>query len=144
MKQRYDDLVASMGGAPTPAFGFAIGTDRLVMALAGRGGSTAPADIYVVHLGEAALKEALAAARHLRRRGLATRLDPDARDLKKQMARASAWGSRYALIIGERELERGAYALKRLADGTQRDVPAGNWDEIQREVAHGGQDAVGA
>ncbi|HEY3176095.1 MAG TPA: histidine--tRNA ligase [Candidatus Polarisedimenticolia bacterium] len=141
---RYDDLVASMGGPPTPGFGFAIGADRLVMVVAEKGACPVPADVYIVHLGDAALKEALSAARHLRRRGLTTRLDPDARDMKKQMAKASAWGARQALIIGEQELTRGAYALKRLADGRQVDVPAGNWDEIKREVAHGGQDALGA
>ena len=141
---RYDDLMASMGGPPCPGFGFAIGEDRLVMvaaaaaAAAGKEACPASADIYIVHLGPAALKEGLAAAAALRARGLAARLDPEARDMKKQMSRASSWGARYALLIGERELARGSYALKRMADGVQHDVPARGWDEIQRRVAHDG------
>ena len=135
---RYDDLVASMGGPPTPGFGFAIGADRLVMVVADLHRFSAPADIYIVHLGDAALKEALGASRALRGFGLAVRLDPDSKEVKKQMARASAWGARYALIIGEREMERGAYALKNLAAGTQQDVAARGWDEIRREVENAG------
>jgi len=144
---RYDDLVASMGGPATPGFGFAIGADRLVMVLSespGRDITAPPADVYVVHLGAAGLKEALVAARKLRESGLAARLDPDPKDVKKQMSRASAWGARYALIIGERELERGAYTLKRMSDGFQRELRAGDWDEVAREIAAGGGHAVGA
>ena len=135
---RYDGLVASMGGAPTPGFGFAIGADRLVMVVAGLHQSAPRADIYIVHLGDKALEEALRASRALRGLGLAVRLDPDAREVKKQMARASAWGARFALIIGEREMERGVYALKNLAAGTQQDVAARGWDAIRREADNGG------
>jgi len=135
---RYDDLVASMGGPAVPGFGFAIGEDRLVMVAAempGAGPCSAPADIYIVHLGPEALKEGLAAAGALRARGLATRIDPDARDLKKQMSKAAGWGARYALLIGERELQGGKYALKRMADGEQHEVPARQWDQIRLEIA---------
>ena len=139
---RYDLLVESMGGPATSAFGFAIGTDRLVMVAqemarrAGRGelGHIGGPDLYIVHLGDAALQEGLAAARALRERGLAVRLDPDARDIKKQMSRASTLGARYALLLGERELERGAYGLKRLSDAVQREVPARAWDQIRAEI----------
>jgi histidyl-tRNA synthetase len=145
---RYDDLVASMGGPPTPAFGFAIGTDRLVMAVAEgkreRPACPSPADVYIVHLGQAGFDEALRAARALRFRGVAALFDPESRDLKKQMSRASACGARYTLIIGDSELERRAYALKRMSDGIQKDVAAGQWDEITREVVHGGEQRVGA
>jgi len=142
---RYDELVGSMGGPPTPAIGFAIGADRLVLVvtetLSARGSAAPgarPVDVYLVHLGEPALREALAAARALRQRGLSTRVEPEPRDLKKQMSKASACGARYVLIVGDRELERGAYTLKRMSDGVQEDVPAGSWDRIHQEVVHGG------
>jgi len=148
---RYDDLVASMGGPPTPAFGFAIGADRLVMLLGAvvegqraRPACPSPADVYIVHLGQAGFDEAFRAARALRSRGVATLFDPESRDLKKQMSRASACGARYTIIIGDSEIERRAYALKRMSDGIQKDVAAGQWDEITREVTHGGQQRVGA
>ncbi len=140
---RYDDLVASMGGTPTPGVGFAIGADRLVMAaVSGREARRAcprPADVYIVHLGEEAVKESHLAASTLRKRGVAARFDPEPRELKKQMSRASECGARYALIIGERELERQVYSLKRMEDGVQKDVGARQWDQIQREIADGGQ-----
>ncbi|HET9481049.1 MAG TPA: histidine--tRNA ligase, partial [Candidatus Polarisedimenticolia bacterium] len=145
---RYDGLVASMGGPPIAGFGFAIGADRLVLAvLEGEEGGqacAAPIELYIVHLGEPALQAALAAAKALRGLGLAVRLDPDARDLRKQMARASSSGARYAIILGEREMERSIYALKRLADGTQTEVAAGDFEAIAKEVAHGGDGAARA
>ncbi len=146
---RYDDLVASMGGPPTPGVGFAIGADRLVSAAAdteeARRACSAGVDVYIVHLGEPALGEALAAARGLRRLGVSVTLEPDARDLKKQMSRAAGGGARFALIIGERERERGVVALKRLSDGAQREVATGDWEAIASEVsAHPGKEERGA
>jgi len=135
---RYDTLVAAMGGPDTPAVGWAIGEDRLVME-AQEAGVTGGGrlDLYLVHVGEKALKEALVVAGSLRTRGLSVRLDPDDRDMKKQMARASSVDARFALIIGDRELERGIYALKRLSDGRQVEVPGGSWESIVQEVANG-------
>ncbi len=141
---RYDDLVASMGGPATPAIGFAIGADRLVlvvvetMAERDRTPGRRVPDVYIAHLGEAALARGLAAAKSLRQRGLSVRLDPEPRDLRKQMSKASAAGARYALIIGEREIEREAYILKRMSDGVQSEARAGDWDRILGEVTDGG------
>ena len=136
---RYDTLVASMGGPDTPAVGWAIGQDRLVMEAEAASGEAMGlrVDLYLVHVGEKALKEALVAAASLRKKGLAVRFDPADRDMKKQMARASSIGARFALIIGDRELERGIYALKNLVDGRQQEVPGGGWDIIAREVGNG-------
>jgi len=142
---RYDDLVASMGGPATPAIGFAIGSDRLVLVVsemqAGKERMPGPRvpDLFVVHLGDAALTRGLAAAKALRQRGLHVRLDPEPRDVRKQMSRASAAGARYALIIGEREMEREAYTLKRMSDGVQSETPSGDWDRIYGEVVDGGR-----
>jgi len=140
---RYDDLVGSMGGPPTPAFGFAIGLDRLVLMVAaeqeaGRAAAGAPAtDIYIAHLGEEALRSGLAAARALRRAGLTARLEPDARDMKKQMSRAAAAGARYTLILAEAEMARRSCALKRMSDGVQTELPLGDWQRVVQEMAVG-------
>ncbi|HKY31339.1 MAG TPA: histidine--tRNA ligase [Candidatus Polarisedimenticolia bacterium] len=131
---RYDDLVASMGGPPTPGCGFAIGADRLVMAVPASRAQTPGPDLFIVHLGEAALDEAVAAAAALRSRGVSVRLDPGAREMKKQMSRASASSARFALIIGDQELREGVYALKRLADQTQERVAARDWDALARRM----------
>src|SRR6185503_17533871 len=77
---RYDGLVESVGGPATPGFGFAIGADRLVLALAGSEPAGLALDVYLVHRGGASLAEAVEAAAALRQRGLAARLDPDAKD----------------------------------------------------------------
>jgi len=134
---RYDDLVGSMGGPSVPGFGFAIGSDRLVLALSTAAVEEPSTDVYIVHRGARTLSEGLLAATRLRAAGLAARLEPDARDVKKQMSKAAASGARYALIIGERELEEGTYALKRMSDGTQRSIAARRWTQIEQEVRDG-------
>jgi len=135
---RYDMLVASMGGPDIPAVGWAIGEDRLVMeAQAASAEKEAGVDLYVVHVGARALEEGLVAAASLRARGLGVRLDPADRDMKKQMSRAASIEARFAIIIGDRELERGVYALKRLSDGRQVEVPGRGWDAIAGEVRNG-------
>ena len=98
----------------------------------------APAtDIYIAHLGEEALRIGLSAARALRRAGQVVRLEPDSREMKKQMSHAAASGARYTLILAEAEIARRACALKRMSDGTQSELPLGDWDRIAREVSGG-------
>ncbi len=134
---RYDGLVGSMGGPSVPGIGFAIGHDRLVLAMSSTSQPEPATDVYIVHRGEKTLSEGLLAATRLREAGLAARLEPDARDVKKQMSKAAASGARFALIIGERELEEGTYALKRMSDGTQRSIAARRWAQIEQEVRDG-------
>ena len=118
---RYDGLVEQLGGRATPAVGFALGLERLVelLALAGDTGA-APIDAYLVAVGEQAQAEAQILAERLRD-GL-----PNLRLLahcgggsfKSQFKRADKSGARYALILGETELERGIVGVKPLREET--------------------------
>ncbi|HET9839070.1 MAG TPA: histidine--tRNA ligase [Candidatus Angelobacter sp.] len=120
---RYDGLSESLGGPPAPGIGFAIGEDRLVMTLQETSGVAAqPADVYIAPLGAGMNVEAAKLARELRGKGVVVVVGDETFKLKKSLETASKLGARFALIIGENEVNSGQFALKNLATGEQAGV----------------------
>jgi histidyl-tRNA synthetase len=120
---RYDGLSESLGGPPAPGIGFAIGEDRLVMTLQESAGVAAkPADVYIAPLGAGMNLHAAKLARELRREGLVVVAGDESFKLKKSLETASKLGVRFALILGENEVNSGQYALKNLSTGEQASV----------------------
>ncbi|MEX0762329.1 MAG: histidine--tRNA ligase [Dehalococcoidia bacterium] len=123
---RYDGLMEKLGGPPTPGIGFAAGLERLILNVQ-RQEVPVPGppvlDIVTVHLGEAAQARAAQLAAALRLEGLSVVNAPAGRSMKAQMRYANQASARFALIIGEREIERGVAALKPLDGGEQVEVP---------------------
>jgi histidyl-tRNA synthetase len=129
---RYDGLVELLGGPPTKGIGFAIGTDRVMLALEhlGKLAATAGCDVFVAWMGAAAQAHAIRLARKLRDAGFAVEVPPEELKFRKSLDLANRLGARFALIIGENEIAAGRYALKRLADGTQRELTEGELVEF--------------
>jgi histidyl-tRNA synthetase len=120
---RYDGLSESLGGPPAPGIGFAIGEDRLVMTLQETAGVAAqPADVYIAPLGAGMNIEAAKLARELRRQGVVVTVGDESFKLKKSLETASKLGARFALIVGENEVNSGQFALKNLGTGEQTGV----------------------
>src|SRR5207249_41600 len=122
---RYDGLSESLGGPKAPGIGFAIGEDRLVLALSENESSRAiakPPDVYIAPLGDGMNAEAAKLARELRRHDLIVELGDESFRLKKSLETAAKLGSEYALIAGENELSTGVFALKNLATGEQKSI----------------------
>jgi len=118
---RYDGLVATLGGASVPASGFAIGVDRLALALE----LVAPGSarrVALIALGEQAVVRAAELARQLRQYPFEVELLSPERSLKAQLKRANHLGSRYAVILGEDELARGRAQLRDLERSLQHEV----------------------
>jgi histidyl-tRNA synthetase len=124
---RYDGLAELLGSPqPAPGIGFAIGEDRLVMALQARASETAQAvDVYIAPVGEGMNRKALRLAKDLRREGVAVELGDRSFRLKKMFEIATKMGAKYILIVGENEVKADAFALKNLATGEQVSVPRG-------------------
>jgi len=125
---RYDDLIEELGGKPTPAIGFAVGMDRIVLNLKKQGSSTPVTSgfrIFVAYLGEKAKAEAVKLTAELRRAGIAAISSFGDRSLKAQLRQANTLGSAYALILGEEEVNSGTVVLRDMAKGEQRTVPIG-------------------
>lgn len=115
---RYDGLVEKLGGRPTPAIGWAMGVERLVALYAACGGEpVVPAvDVYIVAVGDAALREGMAVAEQLRNRmpGLRAELNLGGGSFKSQLKRADKSGAAMAVILGDDEVDRGEASLKPL------------------------------
>jgi histidyl-tRNA synthetase len=118
---RYDGLSEVLGGPRVPALGFALGLDRLVMLLPEEQSSQwqQQPDLFLAHMGAAAFTKSLEIARNLRRQGHSCYLDYSSSTLKSQMRLANKVGATHVLIIGDNELERGIYSIKRLEDSHQ-------------------------
>jgi histidyl-tRNA synthetase len=116
---RYDGLIEALGGPHTPAVGWAAGIERLGMMIDAP--SPEAPSVAVVPLGERAEAEAQRIVAGLRREGVAADMAYRG-NMKKRLGRANAAGAKYALIIGDDELDRGEAQLKDLATGEQRSV----------------------
>jgi histidyl-tRNA synthetase len=115
---RYDPLIETFGGKPTPAVGFAMGIERLVelMKLAGEPAEQGSCDVYMVHQGEPAQMQAFVLAERIRDAGLDVVLHCAAGNgvgsFKSQMKKADGSGAAYAVILGEDEVAQGVAAVK--------------------------------
>ena len=112
---RYDGLFEQLGGKPTPAIGFGMGIERVLMML-GDSRPVATLDAYIVHGGVAAQKAASALGETLRDAGLTVTQHGGGGSFKSQMKKADASGARYALVIGDNEVAAGTVAVKPLRD----------------------------
>ena len=119
---RYDGLVQQLGGSATPAIGWALGMERLLLVLeaaaeADPDGAAAqltaqlPPTVYLVNRGEAAEVAALGLARNLRQAGIAVELDGSRAAFSKQFKRADRCGAPWALVIGDQEAEKSCVRL---------------------------------
>jgi histidyl-tRNA synthetase len=127
---RYDGLVAQLGGEPTPAIGFAIGLERLVdlHALAGHAAAGTVPDVYLVAVGDAALRAGLRLAEDLRDASPPLRVEfhCGGGGFKAQMRRADRSGAAVAVIIGDDEVQAGTAGVKPLrGEAGQASVPLG-------------------
>src|ERR1700722_9071256 len=119
---RYDGLVELLGGPPTKGIGFAIGTDRAILSIqeSGKLPQLPGLAVFVAWMGQAAYPTAVNITRKLREAGLAVELPAEEMKFKKSLGLADKLGARYALIIGEDEVNSGTFTLKRLADSDQK------------------------
>ncbi len=119
---RYDAMVKELGGPDVPAIGFALGLERVLLALP----AVAPARearCFVAPLGERAQVEALLVVRELREAGIPAEADTRGGSLKSLLRRADGTGSRLCVVLGDDEIERGAVTLKDLVARAQVEVP---------------------
>ena len=111
---RYDGLVEEVGGKPTPALGFGLGLDRILMAMNEMGadfGNDAKCEVYIASLGEAAQMKAFQLTEKMHSCGIAADCDLCARGLKAQMKYADKIGAQYSIVLGDDEIANGEAVL---------------------------------
>ncbi|MDN5341793.1 histidine--tRNA ligase [Oceanotoga sp. DSM 15011] len=125
---RYDNLVSEIGGNSTPAIGFAMGIERLVMALKSENiiiDDCEDIDVYIVNSGESAEFEAVRIARELRDKGIKTFMNISKRGFSSQMKHANKLNASFAVIIGEDEIDKNIVTFKDMESGEQIQVERG-------------------
>jgi len=121
---RYDGLSESLDGPKAPGIGFAIGEDRLILALQSQGERPSEkVQAFVAPLGAGMNGHALKLARELRRAGISADLGEENFRLKKSFEAAEKAGAKYIIIVGENEVVADTFTVKNLATGEQVQVP---------------------
>ena len=115
-------MVKGLGGPDTPAIGFAMGLERLLMAMP-ESEEESHADVFIVAAQAGVRGEATLLGRELRDAGLRVESDLRGGSLKSQLRRADKLNTRIAMILGESEVEEGVVQLKDLQKKTQDEVP---------------------
>ena len=136
---RYDGLIEQLGGPATPAVGWAMGMERLMILLKElRDAPCAEMDFYVVSRGDAAQAQALNIAQSLRRQGFGAELDLSGSAFGKQFKRADRSGAIACIILGDSEAENKSLQLKWLQSGEQEEQAQAsflqNTDALRQQI----------
>jgi histidyl-tRNA synthetase len=133
---RYDNLIESFGGKPTPAVGISLGVDRLALALEEKTKSLPKTNtkIYIVSVAEAVRNKCVKMAEELITLGIATEFDLMNRSVSKQMDYANTKGIPFVIVVGEKELAAGAVKLRDMKSGAETDIRLTNLEDARKVV----------
>ena len=123
---RYDKLVELLGGGPTPAIGFSLGLERILLEVAEKqfaDMAVMPAPVYVASLGEPARLTAFRLVEQLLDDGIASTGAVDKKGIQLQLSRANKLNASYAVIIGQKEVHEGTAMIRDMQSGAQEVVP---------------------
>ena len=127
---RYDGLTEILGGKPTPGIGFAAGIERILLAMKDDQFNKDGVKIYIVGLGDNTRKTVIKLAEDLREQNLSIEFDVLRRSLKAQLREANKMNVKYAIIIGDEELESNQLEVKNFSTGNQQKI------ELSKIVDH--------
>ena len=126
---RYDGLMELLGGSKLSGIGFGLGIDRILLALEAeaKSGQLLPGelkyiDLYVIALGDEARSKCFTLVDSLRKEGFVVEQNFGDRSLKGAMKAADKSGARFAIVLGDSELQSGSVELKQMSNGEQTSV----------------------
>ena len=126
---RYDGLIEQLGGAPTPALGFAMGIERLIMTMESQGCDfiePKKCALYIAAMDEAALEKAIILTKKLRDDGIWAEYDLQGRGVKAQMKYADKLGADFTMVLGSNETESGKAQLKNMKTSEKIEISLGD------------------
>ena len=132
---RYDHLVEEFNGPATPAVGFGIGEERLMLVLEKQNPAlfkNEGLDFFITNIGEGTAQKAIEIARSLRKRGFEADFDVNQKKLKAQFKKADRDHAKFVITLGEKELENGVLNVKRLADGKTIDLSLEDLNDMSK------------
>lgn len=135
---RYDGLIEQLGGQHTPALGFGMGIERLLLVMDKQNCrflEPKKCDVYFATMGDAALEEAMKLTSQLREFGYFAEYDLMGRGIKAQMKYANKTGAVYTIVLGDNEISDGKAKLKDMESGEEKEILlndkfVGNFDAV--------------
>jgi len=124
---RYDDLIEELGGKPTPALGFAMGIERIILNLKKENVPVPPLPgprVFIASIGDKAREEAIKVAATLRRNGIGVIEAIGSKSLKAQLRQANTLNVPRAVIIGDEEVKTNTVILRDMTTSQQKTIPA--------------------
>jgi len=136
---RYDRLIDMLGGSKTPAAGWGMGMERVVLAMKERNVHvpevTSRPKIFLVQLGEAAKRKSLNLFESFRKAGIETKSSLGRDSIKSQLRIAHRLGAKFTLIFGQKEALDGTIILKEMETGVQETIPVEKIvDEVKKRL----------
>lgn len=123
---RYDGLIETLGGKPTPGVGFGSGIERILM-VAEKNNFEFPkpnhVDVYIIALNDEAKQKAISIMKELREKKFKCDMDFSSRSFKAQMREANKIEASFVMIIGEDEMKKNCVTLKNMWDSSQEEIP---------------------
>lgn len=133
---RYDGLVKQLGGPEQPAVGFAMGIERIVLLLKDSKSDKIEksVDLYIAYFDENHSRFAFETANKLRNKGIVVDIDYNNKSLRSKLKRANKLSSKYTLIIGEEELERGKIKIRDMNLGSEEEIGFKDIEKIAEKI----------
>lgn len=122
---RYDGLVQELGGESTPGIGFAMGMERVLLTLEAQDllpKENDAIDVYGIALGKKAQTKSFMLIKLLREAGIVAEMSFEDRSMKSQLKQADRSNAKFAIILGDSELEKGIAVVRDMAKGEQEEV----------------------
>lgn len=116
---RYDNLTKDMGGHDNGATGFAVGVERLLLAIDKKGIDLGPAQVFIIPVDSNCYKAAFQFVNKFRLEGISCEMDYSGRSFKSQLRKANKDGKCFVIILGEEEKKNGKLLLKNMETGDQ-------------------------
>ena len=129
---RYNDLVEQMGGYPTPAVGFALGLERIIILheQLKRDGFEPYAEIFIAWIGDRSFIEGFKIANEIRKTKKTVVIEHDQKSLKSQLKKADRLNARFTIIIGEEEIKNGTLIIRDMSKSSEIKTEIDKLDKI--------------
>ncbi|MGG7210479.1 histidine--tRNA ligase [Clostridium baratii] len=134
---RYDKLIEEIGGPETPAIGFGMGIERLIMTIENEGieiPNEPLVELYLASRGEEGAKEAFRLAHKLREIGVNSEINHAGRSFKAEMKYANKINAKFSVVLGDDELSSKTARFKRMSDGEQFELSLEDLEKIKEVI----------
>jgi len=134
---RYSGLVSQLGGPQVDAIGFAVGMERILLALGKEESAAHALDAWLVSMDEKALKQNFLLAQQIRDNDFSADMSYKLSSMKSQMRLADKMKARYVIILGEEELSKGVVTIKNMQKGSQEQIAVKDINKITVSLREG-------